>query len=205
MKFDIHELGDSTGLIRICMNGDYLSWDFPLGSPYDLCAVFDRRDGKNLRELQMAEIRPFLFHKRLKTSCFFSRDIYEKGFLLFPARIKNGTLDVGDQIYGQNAILPDNDRLIHIRTVTFVKKLLFLETLKTVGHYAFRESALSKTTDRGTAFIYYQISDDSNRSVYRLPVTSDIAQIMLPQKKNINFFKDEDCQIALDNEENTNG
>lgn len=205
MKFDIHELGDSAGLIHICMEGDSLSWDFPMGSQYDLCAVFDRREGKNLQELQMAEIHPFLFHKRLNTSCHFSRDIYNKGFLLFPASIKNGTLDVGNQLHAQNAILPDNDREIRVRTVSFVKKLFFFEKLKTVKEYAFRESDLPKVTDRAATFIYYRISDGSNTTVYRLPVTSDAAQIILSKNEKINFFKDADCLFALSNEENANG
>lgn len=199
MKFEIHDLGTSMGIVHIHIEQNKLSWDFPLGSSYDLCAIFNRQNGKTLRELQAAGVRPYLFHKRLKTCCKFLPEVYREGFLLFPARFnEDGVLDIADQIYGQNAQLLTDSKTVYIHTV-FFKKKFFKEFLKSADTYAFTEHKISNITDDGTVFIYYKISrsEDLDSTIYKLPVTSDNVNIIINPGEKIIFFKDASCKEVV--------
>lgn len=199
MSFEIHELQNDPSIIHIQMDQESLSWDFPQGCPYDLCAVFDCQKGKSLRELQLAGVRPFLFHKRLKTACSFQAQAYPEGFLLFPARIRNGMLDIGNQVHGQNALCLSNYKDIHIHTVCFVKRF-FRESLKTVDTFTFSESDIAGAAGQAK-FLYYLIScsepGTSAQHIYKLPITSDTVQIMTEPYESVLFFKDPACTEAL--------
>lgn len=199
MSFEIHELQNDPSIIHIQMDQESLSWDFLQGSSYDLCAVFDCQQGKSLRELQMADVRPFLFHKQLKTACRFQAQAYPEGFLLFPARIRNGMLDIGNQTHGQHALCRLDYKDIHIHTVCFVKRF-FRESLKTVGTFTFSESDIAGAAGQ-TKFLYYLISrnetEASAKCAYKLPITSDTVQIMTEPYESVFFFKDPACTEAL--------
>lgn len=199
MSFEIHELQNDPSIIHIQMDQESLSWDFPQGSPYDLCAVFDCRKGKSLRELQLAGVCPFLFHKRLKTACRFQAQAYPEGFLLFPARIRNGVLDIGNQTHGQNALCLSKYKDIHVRTVCFVKRF-FRESLKTTAAFTFSEADIAGAAGQAK-FLYYLISGSktevSARHAYKLPITSDTVQILTGPGESVLFFKDPACTEVL--------
>ena len=199
MKFEIHELGNTPGLLHIHMEEKKLSWDFPCGSTYELCAVFDAKNGKNLRELQLAGVRPFLFHKQLRTSCRFCAEAYKEGFLLFPARIKDGVLEIGNQLQGQNALLSKKSAVIHVQIVMFKRRFL-KETLRCVSSYTFREADVSETSAGENAAVYYRIISNNGFDdlVYRLPMTSDTLHIMVHANEKVHFFRDPLCTEPLE-------
>lgn len=196
MKFLIHEIGAYPGIINIKIGDSRLSWDFPLGSSYDLCAVFDRRKGRNLQEFQIARVRPMLFHKDLKTACRFSEDLYTDGFLLYPAKLVEGRLDIGNQLRGQDARLPIYDRSITVRQVRMIEGL-FKSELKFVKNYTVREDSVTETTNDGFPVIYYRITEDENQTTYSLPIVSEDVSVVTGFNETISFFSDRACRNRL--------
>lgn len=193
MKFLIHEIGAYRGIINIKIGNSRISWDFPLGSDYDLCAVFDRRKGRNLRELQLARVRPILFHKELKTDFRYSESIYTDGFLLYPAKLVDGILDIGNQLRGQDARLPLHDRVITVSQAHLVKGV-FKSKLKLVKNFAVNEDCLTEMTNDGLPVVFYRIQGNNDHAVYSLPVTGEDVSIITDVNEILFFFSDSSCR-----------
>lgn len=196
MKFLIHEIGASLGIINIKIGNGKLSWDFPLGSDYNLCAVFDRRKGKNLRELQLARVRPILFHKDLKTDCQYCDRTYTDGFLLYPAKLVDGILDIGNQVRGQDARLPLTDRFITVSQVQLIEGL-FKSRFRFVKDFTINEDCLTEMTNDGVPIVFYRIHGNLSHAVYVLPITGDNVSIITDVNENLSFFSDSSCRKEI--------
>ena len=168
---------------------DYIEWDFPYNSEYELCAVFQSEEECCLEECKRKGIRPLLFHKDLclRTCILLNSGI--KQICLYPATISEGKLFIGKQKYSNK--------------ITFEKKkckvnIIIWEKMKR-GFFSQRTEykEIYKVLEVGEGWdgrIFYQVENDIGKNIYMANVIDSPINIIIDQGENIHFYADEECR-----------
>lgn len=185
MNWEIRDMGRDLGITgaHIDKDANQLHWDFALGSPFDLCAVFPWDGKMTLEDYQKKGQRPYLYHRRSKTcrSTAYEGSLY--GYALYPV------------------ILEENKRLFYIGSrgchAVFHQKVkrrsIFAKCLQ--KRFFFRPYVVgSFKLEMGREKLYYRISKGQKimDTVYEADTNRDI-YIYLEKDEDALFFDDHSC------------
>ena len=199
LMWKILEMACDEEIINVRIENDkLLKWDFKVGSPYELCAIFPYRQNGRLEEFEIRGIRPILYHKKMKLSHIIPESRKAEGYCLFPATIHEGILYIARQKKG-NIRYPTKQsepvRVIHL-TEQRQKKHLG----KMVVDYQ-QAGVWTLKNIRWNSIIYYKIwgVDD----LYLLHISEKENMIILQDPNLITFYKDIECEREIGEKEFT--
>lgn len=189
MNWEIRDMRDECGIISAYVDSDTkrLNWDFVLGSPFDLCAVFPWDGAMALEDYQKKGARPYLYHRQLKNYRSIAYDSEPYNYALYPASLdqEKGLLYIGSRGCHVDTLCKAKSKTVHIE---YLKSFLIfgLRPIKGVN----LETELSK--------LYYRIikNDKTMETVYETD-TSERFYIYLKQGEDVRFFSDSGCTKEL--------
>lgn len=189
MNWEIKDMGRAHGILNAYVDSGEkrLIWDFALGSPFDLCAVF-LWDGKmTLEDFQKKGERPYLYHRRWKTCRSTAYDSSPYGYALYPAGL--------DQ---ERRVLYLGSRGCHVepchepcrKTVS----IIYLRKRFLLGPYRARSLKLEMEQEK----IYYRIIKGAKMldAVYEADTNKRFC-IYLERYEDVCFFEDRRCSKRL--------
>lgn len=189
MNWEIKDMGRARGILNAHVDSDVdqLIWDFALGSPFDLCAVF-LWDGKmTLEDYQKKGERPYLYHRRWKTCRSTAYDRNPYGYILHPAVLDQDrcVLCLGSQGCRVEPCCAPCRVAVH---VTYLRKCFLL------GPYRIRTLNL----ETGLEKMYYRIIKEGKTldAVYEADTGKRFC-IYLERNEDVHFFEDRGCTKQL--------
>lgn len=193
MHWEIEDIIGKSVIINAGISNDkkFLQWDFMLGSPFDLCAVFFWDGKMTLQDYQNKEIRPILFHKGLQMSKSVQFDDKTYGYSLYPARIRRETLYIGSKC--SNVIVLEGDqKKISVEYKMPIKRTCFCGSqLRAVDSFQLK-------VNRSCNRIYYRIQKGSTLSEPVYEVSADLDfQIYLEHAWTVHFYSDKECSKEI--------
>lgn len=189
MNWEIKDMGRAHGILNAYVDSDMnqLIWDFALGSPFDLCAVF-LWDGKmTLEDYQKKGERPYLYHRRWKTCRSTAYDGRLYGYALYPAGLdqEKRMLCLGSR--GCHVELSRAPRRVTVSVIYLRKRFLF-------GPYRVR----TLEVETGLEKLYYRIIRGAKMldAVYEADTDKQFC-IYLERDEDVRFFEDRRCTKLL--------
>lgn len=185
MHWEIRDMRDEGGIISAYVdnNAKRLNWDFVLGSPFDLCAVFPWDGIMALEDYQKKGVRPYLYHRQLKNYRSIAYDSEPHNYALYPAKLDQdkGFLYIGNRGCHVDTICKTKSKIVHIE---FLKKILIFGPRPIKG--------VNLETEQ--AKLYYRIIKNKKLmdTVYEID-TNELFYIYLKIGEDVRFFSDRDC------------
>lgn len=189
MNWEIKDMGRAHGILNAYVDSDkdQLIWDFALGSPFDLCAVF-LWDGKmTLEDYQKKGERPYLYHRRWKTYRSTAYDGCPYGYVLYPAALdqERHVLLLGSR--GRHVGPSHAPRRMTASIIYLRKRFVF-------GPYPVR----TLKVETGLEKLYYRIIRGAKMldAVYEVDTDKQFC-IYLERDEDVRFFEDRSCTKQL--------
>lgn len=190
MNWEIKDMGRTHGIVNAYLDRDakQLVWDFTLGSPFDLCAVF-LWDGKmTLEDYQKKGERPYLYHRRWKTCRSVAYDSHPYGYALYPAGLdqEERVLRLGSR--GCHVAPGRAPRPVTVSAVCLCKRCFVF------GPYPVK----TLEVETGLEKLYYRIIRRTKMldAVYEADTDKQFC-IYLEQGEDVRFFEDRGCSKQL--------
>lgn len=189
MNWEIKDMGRTHGIVdaHVDSGAELLIWDFVLGSPFDLCAVF-LWDGKmTLEDYQKKGERPYLYHRRSKTYRSTAYDGGPHGYALYPAMLdqEGCALCLGSRgCHVEPGCAP---RRVTVPVICLRKRFVF-------GPYPVKALEL----ETGEEKLYYRITRGGSMldPVYEVDTDKRFC-IYLERDEDVRFFEDRGCTRGL--------
>ena len=181
-------------IVKENVGHDYIEWDFPYNSDYELCAVFQNEEESCLEECKRKGIRPLLFHKDLclKTQILSNSAI--KQICLYPATILEGKLFIGKQKYNNIITFEKKKSRVNIIIWEKIKKKRWF-SIRT--EYESVQKIFVVEEEGWDGRIFYKIENDSEMNVYMACVIDSSINVVIEKNQIIRFYMDEECKREI--------
>ncbi len=187
MNWEIKDMGRAHGILNayVDSNVNQLIWDFALGSPFDLCAVFLWDGQMTLEDYQKKGERPYLYHRRWKICRSTAYDDCPYGYALYPAGLdqERRVLCLGSR----GCHVEPSRAPRHVTVSVICKRFVF-------GPYQVR----TLEVETGLEKLYYRIIKEGKMldAVYEVDTDKQFC-IYLEQDEDVHFFEDRRCTKRL--------
>lgn len=195
MEWEIKEsISESDYLIvKENVEHDFIEWDFPYNSEYELCAVFQNEEEACLEECKRKGIRPLLFHKDLCLKARISLNSAIKQICLYPAMILDGKLFIGKQKYNNIINFEKNKCRVNIIIWEKIKRRKWF-SIKTEYE---RIEKIFIVEEGWDGHIFYKTGSDPKMNVYMAGVIDSAINIVIDENEIIQFYMDEECKREI--------